>query len=122
MALADTAARLIKKFGDNRQLVLKQPNTTPADPTKPWVVDPTTTTNDKTVPGVVVPIERKLINGSSVQQGDETALIAGKELGKIVPTTNDRILDETIEKNIIAVQRIRPGKIDFLWKLQLRAP
>jgi len=122
MALQDTALRLIKKFGDNRPLVLKQPSTTPADPSKPWAVDPAATSNDKSVPGVIVPISRSLINGTSIREGDETALIAGLSLGSTIPTTADRILDENIEKNVIAVTRIKPGKTDFLWKLQLRAP
>ena len=121
MALQDTALRLIRKFGDDRTVVLKVPDAAPADPTKPWEVDPNTTTTDFSVPAVVVPIERSLIDGNSIQQGDETMLIAGLSLGTTIPGTESKILDEGQEKLIVAVTRIRPGKIDFLWKIQVRA-
>lgn len=122
MALEDTALRLIRKFGEERLVSLLQPNTTPADPAKPFDVDPTATETGKRAPAVVVPIRRSLIDGNSVRQGDETVLIAGLSLGTVVPTTADKILDEGVEKNIISLDRIRPGKTDFLWKLQVRAP
>jgi hypothetical protein len=122
MALQDTAVRLIRKFGEDRTVTLKVPNTSPADPAKPWEVDPTVSTTDIPVPGVVVPIQRSLVDGSSVRQGDETVLIAGLSLGSVVPTTADTILDEGVAKNVLDVQRIRPGKTDFLYKLQVRAP
>jgi hypothetical protein len=122
MALEDTALRLIEKFGENRQVSLLVPSATPADPAKPFDVDPTATEGGVTAPAVVVPIRRSLVDGNSVRQGDETVLIAGLSLGSTVPTTADKILDESVEKNIVDVARIRPGKTDFLWKLQVRAP
>lgn len=122
MALQDTALALIQKFGENRQVILKRPNTAPADPTKPWEVNPNETTSDTTVPAVVVPIDRRLIDGNSVLDGDETALIAGISLGTIEPTPADKLLDEGVLKNIVRVGRIRPGKTDYLWKLQIRVP
>lgn len=121
MALEDTALRLIEKFGELRTVVLEQPNQAPADPAKPWEVNPTTTTSNKSAPAVVVPIARNLVDGNSVQQGDEQVLIAGLSLGSTVPSTGDTILDEGQRKNIISLSRIRPGKTDFLWKLQVRA-
>ena len=121
MALADTALALIKKFGEDRLVVLKVPNTAPADPSKPWEVDPNATTTDFPVPAVVVPIDRSLIDGNSVQQGDEMILIAGLSLGTTIPGTESKILDEQQEKLIVAVTRLRPGKTDFLWKIQVRA-
>jgi len=122
MALQDVALALIRKFGEDRQVVLQRPTQAPADPTKPWEVNPTTTEATVTVPAVVIPIARRLVDGTSVLAGDETVLIAGLSLGATVPTPADKILDETVEKNIIAVQRVRPGKTDFLYKLQVRAP
>ncbi len=121
MALEDTALRLIEKFGEGRTVTLLQPSAAPADPAKPWDVDPTSTESGLSVPGVVVPIRRNLIDGNSVRQGDETVLIAGLSLGTTVPTPEDKILDEGVEKNILAVDRVRPGKTDFLYKLQVRA-
>jgi hypothetical protein len=120
VALEDTALRLIRKFGEDRIVQLLQPNTTPADPAKPFDVDPTATEISTSAPAVVVPIRRSMIDGNSVRQGDETVLIAALSLGTIVPTTADKILDEGVEKNIISLDRIRPGKTDFLWKLQVR--
>lgn len=129
MALQDTALRLIRKFGEDRQVTLKAPAAVPADPAKPWEVDPTATTSDKTVPAVVLavssrgigrPFER-LTDGVSVLDGDEIALIAGISLGSIQPKPNSILLDEGIEKNIITVKRVKPGKTDFLWKLQIRS-
>ncbi len=122
MALEDTALRLIRKFGEDRIVQLLKPNTTPADPAKPFDVDPTATETSTQAPAVVVPIRRSMIDGNSVRQGDETVLIAALSLGTIVPTTADKILDEGVEKNIISLDRIRPGKTDFLYKLQVRAP
>ena len=122
MALQDTALRLIRKFGEDRQVTLRQPNATPADPAKPYDVDPTTSLSQSTVPAVVVPIRQSLVDGNSVQQGDEQVLIAGLSLGTTVPTTADTVLDEGTAKNVVAVDRIRPGKTDFLWKLQVRGP
>lgn len=121
MALQDTALALIRKFGEDRTVVLKVPNTTPADPTKPWEVDPQDNTTDFSVPAVVVPIARSLVDGNSVQQGDEMILIAGLSLGTTIPGTESKILDEEQEKLIVEVMRIRPGKTDFLWKIQVRA-
>ncbi len=122
MALEDTALRLIEKFGEGRTVSLLVPAATPADPAKPFDVDPTSTESAISAPAVVTPIRRNLVDGNSVRQGDEVALIAGLSFGSTVPTTADKILDEGVEKNIIAVDRIRPGKTDFLWKLQVRAP
>ena len=122
MALEDTALALIRQFGEDRQVELRIPNTAPADPTKPWQVDPTVTETIVKAPAVVVPIRRSMIDGQSVRQGDETVLIAALSLGTTIPTTPDKIFDEGIEKNIISLDRIRPGKTDFLYKLQVRAP
>ena len=122
MALEDTALRLIRKFGEDRQVQLRIPATAPADPTKPWEVDPTATETVVTAPAVVVPIRRSMIDGNSVRAGDETVLIAALSLGSTIPTTADKVFDEGIEKNIISLDRIRPGKTDFLYKLQVRAP
>ncbi len=121
MALQDTALELIRKFGEDRQVSLLIPSTTPADPSKPWEVDPTATETTITVPAVVVPIARSLVDGNSVQQGDETILIAGLSLGSTIPATDSKILDEGQEKNIVSIDRIRPGKTDFLYKFQVRA-
>ena len=120
MALDETALRLIRKFGEERTVVLQQPNQAPADPSKPWEVEPNTSTSNKSAPAVVVPIARNLVDGNSVQQGDETVLIAGLSLGATVPTTADKLVDEGVAKNVVAVERIRPGKTDFLYKLQVR--
>jgi len=122
VALEDTALRLIRKFGDDRQVTLLQPASSPADPTKPWDVDPTATETPLTFPAVVVPIRPGLVNGESIKAGDETILVAGLSLGTTVPTALDKVVDEGVEKNIIDVVRIRPGKTDFLYKLQVRAP
>ncbi len=122
MALQDTALRLIRKFGEDRQVTLKQPTTAPVDPAKPFNVNPTTTNAVATVPGVVTPISRTLVDGNSVQMGDEVVLIAGISLGAIVPTTADTVTDEGVDKNVMDVVRVRPGKTDFLYKLQVRAP
>ena len=122
MALEDTALALIRQFGEDRQVELRIPATAPADPAKPWEVNPTATDTVVTAPAVVVPIRRNLIDGNSVQQGDETVLIAALSLGTIVPTVADKIIDEGTEKNIVSLDRIRPGKTDFLYKLQVRAP
>lgn len=122
MALEDTALRLIRRFGEDRQVELRIPNTAPPDPAKPWEVNPNATETVVTAPAVVIPIRRSLIDGNSVQQGDETVLIAALSLGSTVPSTADKIFDEGTEKNILDVARIRPGKTDFLYKLQVRAP
>ena len=122
MALQDTALRLIRKFGEDRQVTLKQPTTAPVDPAKPFNVNPTATQTSTTVPGVVTPIRRSLVDGNSVRQGDEIVLIAGISLGSIVPTTADTITDEGVDKNVMDVVRVHPGKTDFLYKLQVRAP
>ncbi len=122
MALQDTALRLIRKFGEEREVTLKIPKAVPADPTKPWAVDPTSSTSSLKIPAVVVPIARSLVDGNSVRQGDETVLLAGLSLGTTVPGTDATVVDEKVEKNILAVDRVRPGKTDFLYKLQVRAP
>lgn len=123
MALEDTALALIRKFGEDRLVELRIADTAPADPAKPWEVDPSSSpTIVSGLPAVVVPIKRSLANANSVQQGDETVLIAALSLGNIVPTVADKIIDEGTEKNIVDLDRIRPGKTDFLYKLQVRAP
>ena len=76
MALQDTALKLIRKFGEDRQVTLLQPNTTPADPLKPFNVDPAATPSSTPVPGVLVPIRRRPVDGTAAQPGDETVLHA----------------------------------------------
>ena len=123
MALEDTALALIRQFGEDRQVELRIASTAPADPAKPWEVDPSDPGSVvPNLPAVVVPIARSLIDGSSRLQGDETVLIAALSLGTTVPTPADKIIDEGTEKNILSVARIRPGKTDFLFKLDVRAP
>ena len=123
MALEDVALQLIRQFGEDRQVELRIASTDPADPAKPWEVDPTDPGSVvSNLPAVVVPIQRSLIDGNSVQQGDETVLIAALSLGTTVPTVADKIIDEGTQKNIVSLDRIRPGKTDFLYKLQVRAP
>jgi hypothetical protein len=122
MGLQETASRLIKKFGENRLVKIQIPEAVPADPTKPWEVDPTSKLRTKTVNAVVVPIDRKLVDGNSVLDGDETMLIAGLDLGGLVPTPAFTVIDENVNKNIMKVDRVRPGKTDYLYKLQVRAP
>jgi len=122
VALEDTALTLIRKFGEDRLVELRIPTEAPADPAKPWEVNPTDAETVVIAPAVVVPIRRSLVDGTSIQDGDETVLIAALSLGTTVPTTADKIVDEATEKNIIDVNRIRPGKTDFLYKLQVRAP
>ena len=85
MALEDTALRLIRKFGEERQVTLLQPSASPVDPAKPFNVDPTSSESSLTAPAVVVPIRRSLIDGNSVRQGDETVLVAGLSFGSTVP-------------------------------------
>jgi hypothetical protein len=122
MALEDTALALIRKFGEDRQVTVQIPAATPADPTKPWEVNEKSTTTDITVPAVVTPIRRSLVDGNIVQQGDETVLIAGLSLGTTVPPAGSAVVDEGTTKEVLDVQRIRPGKTDFLYKMQVRAP
>lgn len=119
--LADKAVELISDFGEGRTVQLRIPSAAPADPTKPWEVNPTsseTTVDD--LPAVVIPVRQSLIDGNSVRQGDELVIIAGKSLGTTIPTTGDVVLDDGVEKNVVAVDRIRPGATDFLYKLQVR--
>ncbi len=122
MALQDTALSLIRKFGEDRLVTFLIPNATPADPAKPFDVDPTSEVKKKIVPAVVVPIDRKLIDGNSVLDGDEVAIVAGISITGFEPLPEQKIVDETIEKNIIKVIKIKPGKTVFLYKLQVRAP
>ena len=121
MALEDTALALIQKFGQGRTVSLLVPAAAAADPAKPWEVDPTSTESSiSSLPAVVTPVAQNVIDGNSVRQGDETVLIAGKSLGTTIPSTADKILDDGVEKNVVAVQRIRPGTVDYLYKLQVR--
>lgn len=131
MGLEESAQRLIRKFGENRTITLVIPTAAPADPNKPWDVDPfaTTTTIDD-VPAVILGFgiqfaarpKEGLVDGGDIRQGDEVALVAGPDFGTVVPTTADKVIDRGIQKNIITIGRVRPGQTDFLWKLQLRTP
>lgn len=120
MALDETALRLIQKFGEGREVVLQSPTTQPVDPAKPWQVDPNASIATLTVPAVVVPIKQSMIDGNSVRQGDEQVLVAGLSVGTTVLSTANSLVDEGRDKLVINVTRIRPGKTDFLWKLQVR--
>ena len=122
MALENTALRLIRKFGDDRLVTLQVPTGAPADPAKPFDNDPTSQVSSLTVPAVVVPIDRKLINGESVLEGDEQALIAGLSMGTVEPLPDSVLIDEGIKKNIIQVDKVKPGKTVYLYKIQIRAP
>lgn len=120
MALEDTALRLIRKFGQERTVVLEIPNQAPADPSKPWEVNPTDSFQSVSAPAVVTPINRGLVDGNSVLAGDEQVFIAGLSLGTTVPKPKDFITDENVRKTVVAVERIKPGKTDFLYKIQVR--
>lgn len=120
--LQETALRLIEKFGESRTATLLVPTTAPADPAKPWDVDPTSTESEIPFPCVVTPIDNRLIDGNSVLAGDETVLAAGLSFPTTQPKQDQKILDENVEKNIIRVNKVKPGKTTFLYKLQVRTP
>lgn len=122
MALQESALELIEKFGESRIATLLVPSSAPADPSKPFDVDPTATEAAFDFPCVVVPIRQSLVDGNSILQGDETMLAAGLSFTTEKPRQDQKVLDEGVEKNIINVDKIRPGKTTFLYKLQLRAP
>lgn len=121
MAIQDTALRLIKKFGEERQIIFQVPGAVPADPAKPWAVDPTSTEAVKAAPAVVVDIKQSLIDGQDVKQGDQTVLVAALSIPGLVPSVDQKILDEGQEKSILQVTRVAPGQTEILWKLRVRA-
>jgi len=116
--LAAVALELVREFGEGRTMTLQRATTAPADPAKPWQNDPQSPgSNVPNLPAVVVTDDSvpRADNSNTVQT--EIVLIPAVSLGTIEPTVQDSLLDGTTTRQIIQVERIKPGPTGILWKL-----
>lgn len=118
MGLADTIKRLITKHG--RSVTLKKLSRTPTTSAKPWRGTGTTDDPDVTTTAFAVFIDYKNseIDGEMIKAGDLMALVAA--ISGVDLREYNVLTDGTEEWSIMDVELIKPGTIEFLYKIQLR--
>lgn len=133
MGLQETAARLIALNG--RQVTHRVKSLTPEDPAAPWDANTTTTptvvegfqtvddesrfVGDREIVAVIVGYDSREIDGSLVLAKDRKALISPLVAATI--TEKDEIIDGGVRYSIIKCDPVKPGNVNYLWKLQLRS-
>lgn len=116
MALEDTVVRLIAKKGRDVELLTK--SATPDNAAAPW--DGAASEGKPTiVKAVMLDFESNQIDGTVIQAGDQLAYVAAK--GNAAIDTSDTIVDDGKRWRIMAADLLKPGNVEFLWTLQLRA-
>ncbi len=112
------AQQLIEKKG--RTVTFEKRSTTLQDPTKPWLGSnqmPTQTA----LKAVFLNFELKEVDNTLVQRGDQKCLMAAESISGILPNTQDRIVDGSINWEIVNVNTLKPGEQEILYELQVRA-
>lgn len=114
VSLAATTRRLIEKSG---RLVSVQSQGSPTDVAKPWLGN---------VEGASVNVyatftayDRNLINGTSIQAGDQKCVIAADGLG-VDLTTAEEVLDGSRVLTVVSAKRVAPGSVPIAFELQVR--
>lgn len=116
MALEDTAVRLIAKFGRDASILIKgSAADTPAEPWDGAVSEGV----PETVKAVFLDFNANQIDGTVIQAGDQRVLVAAK--GNPAIDTADTILDGDKRWRIVAANLLKPGTVEYLWTLQVRA-
>lgn len=113
------AQRLITKWG--RTVSLQVESVTPISPTEPFEGN-TAATVIAGIPAFFSNYKLADVDGTKVQRGDKSCLIAKKDLPSNQPTTKDTILDGSTTWQIIEVNTVQPGPTadTVLFKLQVR--
>lgn len=114
----ETVARVVGTVvpGAGAECVYVAPASTAFDPSTLKVTPGTQTFP---VHAVFESIDARLIDGSSVQVGDEWAIIAADEL-PVTPTTAGRLRTGTRDLAVVRVDTIRPGGTAIMYRLQVR--
>jgi hypothetical protein len=116
VALEDTAETLIAKFG--RAATLLKHTGVSANPAAPW--DGAASEGVSTaIKAVFVNFKADQIDGTVIQAGDVSILVAAKATADI--GTDDTIIDGDRRWRIIAASLVKPGAVSYLWKLQARS-
>lgn len=116
MALEDTAVKLIAKFGRSATLNVKA--TAPDDVDSPW--DGAASDGvGSVVSAVFLDFEDNQIDGTVIQRGDQLVYVAAK--GNPAVDTADSITDGGKTWKIVNANLLKPGNIEYLWTLQVRA-
>jgi len=116
VALEDVAVTLIEKFG--RDVTLLSKSATPDDTAAPWDGAASEGT-ESTIKAAMTEFNNDQIDGTAVQKGDHLSYVAAK--GNVAISTADTIVDGGKRWRIIAAQLLKPGTVEYLWILQLRA-
>ena len=116
MALEDTAVRLIEKFGRDAEILIK--SSTPDVAAEPW--DGAVSEGaSETVKAVFLEFDDDQIDGTVIQAGDQRVLVAAK--GNPAIDTADSIVDGGRRWRIVRANLLKPGTVEYLWTLQVRA-
>lgn len=112
--LASTAQRLIQGSG---RLVQIQAKGTFVDVTKPWLgYAPAAAVS---VFATISNYNRKLVNGSSIQDGDQSCFIAAND-APFDLTTAELVTDGDRQLKVVGVRKVQPGGTALVYELQLR--
>jgi hypothetical protein len=115
MALEDTAAQLISKFGRTSSLLKK--SLVPADPLKPWEGS-ASEGSAQSIEAVFLDFDSNQIDGTVIKAGDQKVLVAAKPTAAI--STEDSISDGGKTWRIVSANLLAPGTVAYLWTLQVR--
>lgn len=118
-SLAATAKRLIESNG--RDVTLVRLSETPVIPSQPWR-GTTTASTTVTAKAVIVAFLEEEVDGELIRRGDLRAVIAENSIVPSQPIEDFTLLrdDENQEWKILDVQKVRPGPVTIVYKLQIR--
>jgi hypothetical protein len=114
------AIRLLAKNGQNVTLRGFTPGA-PVDPTKPWRPSANTASN-QTVKAVFLDYEQKYIDGTTIQSGDQKALLPSVDIlnAAIAPELEGLVVRGSELWRILDVGTLAPNGQTIMFELQLR--
>ena len=125
--LRNIAQRLILENGRDVTLI-RQDQSNPIDPAKPWRANLDTDDISLVVKAVNANFKNEDIDGTLVRRGDKLFLIAAKTIEETVVFSEisdvekyDELLDGITLWKIVSVDTVAPGDSNILYKVQVRA-
>lgn len=112
-----TAQTLLADFG--RAAVLRQRSNTLIDPARPSRGFNTGNV-DVTINAVFTKFDKGQMEDSAIEDGDLLCVVSALDIPGIEIGTDDLIVDGSDHRQIVSVEKVRPGPDTIVWKLQIR--
>lgn len=111
--LKATATRLLD--GAGRDVQIELPGAA-VDAAKPWLGKSAGTRI--AAKATFVAYAKRLINGTSIQEGDQSCFVAASALPDV--STAERVIDGTKTLQVVRVRVVKPGPVVIAYELQVR--